>query len=334
MAAITAIARYVPDRVLTNAELAATVETSDEWIVSHTGIRERRIAAPGQAASDLAIEAGRRVLEKRGIGPDQIDLIIVATSSPDYAPFPATASVVQARLGCEQAGAFDLQAGCTGFVYAIEAARGMIAAGAVRTVLVVGSEVLSSITNWSDRNTCVLFGDGAGAVIVEPAQDDDAAGAPATSHRILDAWLRSDGSGERALMRRVGGSREPFNPAEHAAPDVAIEMNGKKVYLFAVDALVRTVEALSERAGIAPGELDWIVPHQANARIIEAAAKRLGLPVERFFMNMDRYANTSAASIPIALEEMEQRGLLGPGQRVVTVGFGAGLTYGGNLIRW
>lgn len=324
MAAISAIARYVPDRVLTNAELAERVDTSDEWIVSHTGIRERRIVAPGQAASDLALEAGRRVLERRGMGPEQIDLVIVATSSPDYAPFPATASVVQARLGCEHAGAFDLQAGCTGFVYAIEAARGMIAAGAVRTVLVIGSEVLSSITDWSDRNTCVLFGDGAGAAIVEPDGP----------HPILDAWLRSDGSGERALMRRAGGSREPYNPAEHAAPDVSIAMNGKKVYLFAVDALVRSVEALCERAGMRTDELDWIVPHQANARIIEAAAKRLGLPLERFFMNMDRFANTSAASIPIALEEMEERGLLASGQHVATVGFGAGLTYGGNLIRW
>ena len=325
---ITAITRHVPERVVTNDELARTIDTSDEWIVSHTGIRERRIVEPGVATSDLALEAGRAALEKRGVTPDEIDLVLVATSSPDYNPFPASASIVQEKLGCEHAGAFDLQAGCTGFVYGIETARGFVAAGSMRRVLVIGSEVLSSITDWSDRNTCVLFGDGAGAAIVEPLEDAE------SGHEIVDAWLRSQGSGEYSLMRRLAGSRIPFDAKIHSQGDFYLTMNGKQVYLFAVDAIVKTIRTLCERQGMEPEALDWIVPHQANLRIIEAAAKRLGLPAERFFTNLDRYANTSAASIPIALTEMIDEDRLHPGQTVLTVGFGAGLTYGGNLIRW
>ncbi|MFP4377300.1 MAG: beta-ketoacyl-ACP synthase III [Spirochaetales bacterium] len=325
---ISALSAYVPERVVTNDELAERVDTSDEWIFSHTGIRERRIAEPGTAASDLATEAAQRVLEARGVTADELDLIIVATSSPDYSPFPATASIVQEKLGAADIGAFDLQAGCTGFAYGLETAASFVAGGRHERVLVIGSEVLTAITNWNDRNTCVLFGDGAGAVIVEA----EAEGVPV--HAVEDSWLRSKGSGAQALIRRAGGSREPFDPQKHTEADFAIAMNGKEVYLFAVDALVQCVGALSERAGIAVQEVDWIVPHQANARIIEAAAKRLKLPVERFFMNMDRFANTSAASIPIALDEMQSMDLLKPGHRVITIGFGAGLTYGGNMIRW
>lgn len=324
---LTALACHVPERVVTNAELAKTVDTSDEWIVSHTGIRERRLAAPGVSASDLAVKAATRTLEQRGLAPRDVDLVIVATSSPDYSPFPASACMVQERLGCENAGAFDLQAGCTGFVYGLETARGFIAAGSAERVLVIGSEVLSAITNWSDRNTCVLFGDGAGAAVVELLEER-------SGHQILGSWLRSQGSGETALMRRAGGSRVPFNPELHGPEDFAVSMDGKRVYLFAVDAIVKTITTLCEQHGLKPEELDWIVPHQANARIIEAATKRLRLPVDRFYLNMDRFANTSAASIPIAIEEMVERGRLEPGQWVLTVGFGAGLTYGGNLIRW
>jgi 3-oxoacyl-[acyl-carrier-protein] synthase-3 len=325
---MTAVASFVPERVVTNDELARTVDTSDEWIVSHTGIRERRIAEPGTATSDLAVKAGRLALEQRGIAPEQIDMVLVATSTPDYTPFPASASIVQEKLGCEHAGAFDLQAGCTGFAYGIETARGFVAAGSMRRILVIGSEILSSITNWSDRNTCVLFGDGAGAAIVEQLGDD------AAGHEILDSWLRSQGSGENALMRRVAGSRVPFDADTHTTADFYLTMDGRRGYLFAVDAIVKSIRTLCERQGIEPGDLDWIVPHQANLRIIEAAAKRLGLPADRFFTNLDRYANTSAASIPIALAEMIERGFLQSGQTVLTVGFGAGLTYGGNLIRW
>jgi len=324
---MTALACFVPERVVTNDELSQTVDTSDEWIVSHTGIRERRIAAPGVAASDLAVEAGRRALEQRGIGPAQIDMVIVATSTPDYTPFPASACVVQERLGCTNAGAFDLQAGCTGFAYGLEAARGFVATGSMERVLLIGSEVLSSITNWNDRNTCVLFGDGAGAVIVEAIDEKP-------GHEILHSWLRSQGSGETALMRRPGGSRVPFDPGVHGQDAFCLTMDGRRVYLFAVDAIVKTIRRLCEIEGIEPEELDWVVPHQANLRIIEAAAKRLEMPLERFYTNMDRFANTSAASIPIALEEMNEAQMVRPEQTVLTVGFGAGLTYGGNLIRW
>jgi 3-oxoacyl-[acyl-carrier-protein] synthase-3 len=327
VAMLTALSAYVPERIVTNDELAQIVDTSDEWIVSHTGIRERRIASDDQAASDLAIEAARKSLAKSGIAPSEIDLVIVASSSPDYANFPSVASIVQDRIGAENAGAFDLAAGCTGFVYALETARSFVSAGSAKNVLVIGSEVLTRITNWADRNTCVLFGDGAGAAIVQPEKLTD-------SHEILHSRLRSKGSGDTALIRPAGGTRTPFDPAVHTAADMHIQMDGRKVYLFAVDALVRTIKHLCTAEGIEPDQLNWIVPHQANLRIIEAAAKRLGLPVERFFTNLDRYANTSAASIPIAIDEMQDTGCLEPGQLVLTVGFGAGLSYGGNLIRW
>ena len=323
---ISAIGCHVPERVVTNDELSKLVDTSDEWIVSHTGISERRIVAEGEAASDLGVHAARKVLQRRGIGPEDIDMIIVATSSPDY-PFPATACIVQHQLGAGTAGAFDLSAGCTGFVYALDTAQALVAAGSARRVLVIGSEVLTSVTNWKDRNSCVLFGDGAGAVVIEALEDD-------TGHQIMHSWLRSDGAGETALLRPVSGSRNPFDPARHTAADMQIQMDGKRVYLFAVDAIVRTIRALCDHQGIAPADLAWIVPHQANLRIIEAAAKRLKLPTERFYTNLDRYANTSAASIPLAIDEMIDRSLLQPGQWVLLVGFGAGLTYGGNLLRW
>ncbi len=323
-ATISALAAYVPERVVTNDDLARTIDTSDEWIRSHTGIRERRIAAPDQAASDLAIETARLVLAQRDLPADEVDLVVVASSSPDYANFPSVASIVQDRIGASRAGAFDLSAGCTGFVYALEVGRSFVEAGSVNRVLVIGSEVLTRITNWNDRNTCVLFGDGAGAALVER----DA------GHAVLHSWLQSKGSGDAALIRPAGGTRTPFDPQVHTLADMQIQMDGRRVYLFAVDALVQSVRTLCEREGISPEDVSWIVPHQANLRIIEAAAKRLGLPLDRFFTNLDRFANTSAASIPIAIDDMQQQGLLEEGQLILTVGFGAGLSYGGNLIRW
>jgi len=338
---IRALASYTPDRIVTNDELAQTVDTSDEWIQSHTGIRERRIAPDDQASSDLAVTAANRVLTRAGVAPEDLSLIIVATSTPDYANFPSVASIVQDRIGAAHAGAFDLAAGCTGFVYALEVARAMVAAGAApgaaaptaapaptaTKVLVIGSEVLTRITNWDDRNSCVLFGDGAGAAIVD-------SGVPESGHEVLGSWLQSKGSGDTALIRPVGGTRTPYDPGRHTAADMTIHMDGRRVYLFAVDALVRSIETLCHQHEIPVEDLDWIVPHQANARIIEAAAKRIGLPRERFYTNLDRYANTSAASIPIAMDEMQENGLLNAGEIVLTIGFGAGLSYGGNIIRW
>jgi 3-oxoacyl-[acyl-carrier-protein] synthase-3 len=255
-------------------------------------------------------------------------MVIVASSTTDYPNFPSTASIIQDRLGCVNAGAFDISAGCTGFAYGLELARSLVDAGSAETVLLIGTETLTKITNWDDRNSCVLFGDGAGAAVVEAADADDG------GTRVLHSWLKSKGSGDTALIRHVGGSRTPFDPAVHTAADMQIYMDGRAVYLFAVDAVVRTIQALCEKEQIEPQELDWIVPHQANIRIIEAAAKRLKLPADLFYTNLDRFANTSAASIPLAIVEMIEKDLLKPGQRVLTVGFGAGLSYGGNLLRW
>lgn len=332
---ISALASYAPDRIVTNDELARTIDTSDEWIRSHTGIRERHIATVDQAASDLALQAGQRALDRIGATGEALDMIVVASSSPDYANFPSVASIVQDRIGASRAGAFDLAAGCTGFVYALEVARSLVEAGSAGRVMVIGSEVLTRITNWEDRNTCVLFGDGAGAALVESGTAGvSAPTGAAPRHELVGSWLQSKGSGDAALIRPVGGTRTPYDAQRHSAADMTIHMDGRRVYLFAVDALVRSIETLCKRHGLTPDDLSWIVPHQANARIIEAAAKRIGLPLERFYTNLDRYANTSAASIPLALDEMQEQGLLKQGQMVLTVGFGAGLSYGGNMIRW
>lgn len=316
---------YVPPTVLTNAELATRVETSDEWIHSHTGIRERRIASPDQATSDLALEAGRQALARAGLDPADLDLVLVATSTPDYLGFPSTASLVQHGLGAGRAGAMDVTAACTGFVYALETARAFVAAGTARHVLVIGAEVFSRIVDWKDRNTCILFGDGAGAVLVGPSPD----GLPAPW--FAPSVLRSDGSGGPSLLRPAGGTRKP----EPGTPEeLLVSMDGRKVYAFAITVVKDVILEILTRNGLGLEDVDWVVPHQANARIVASAAQRLGLPLERFYLNMERFANTSGATIPLALAEMDGRGLLKRGQRIVTVGFGAGLTWGANLFRW
>lgn len=322
-AQIVSVGIYVPPRIMTNDELAQIVDTSDEWIYSHTGIRSRHIAEDDVAASDLAVEAARRAIEDAGIGPGEIDLILLATSTPDYPGLPATASIVQDRIGATNAGAMDLVAACSGFVYSLSTAAAFVGAGQASTVLVIGAEVYSKIINWQDRNTCVLFGDGAGAVVIR-------AGA---GGGVVDSVLHSVGSGAERLYRPAGGSREacgPGTPTERSK----LHMQGRQVYGFAVQAIIDTVEELLDRNGLTIGEIDHVVSHQANVRIIEAACKRAGYPLGIFFKNIAEYANTSAASIPIALREMQARGLLRTGQRIITVGFGGGLTYGGNLVEW
>jgi len=316
---------YLPSTILTNEELATRVDTSDEWIFSHTGIRARRIASADQATSDLALAAGRQALERASLDPKDLDLVLVATSTPDYLGFPSTASLVQHGLGAINAGAMDLVAACTGFVYALETARAFVVAGSARYVLVIGAEVFSRIVDWTDRNTCILFGDGAGAVLVGPA--------PAGSS---DAWfapsiLRSDGGGGPSLLRPAGGTRQP-TPA--LPSDLFMRMDGRKVYSFAIAVVKDVILEILQRNGLSLDQIGWVVPHQANARIVASAAQRLGLPLERFYLNMERYANTSGATIPLALAEMDQSGLLSRGQVIVTVGFGAGLTWGANLFRW
>lgn len=341
-ARVRSLGLSVPERVVTNDDMARIVDTSDEWIFSHTGIRKRHHAGPAEGTSDLGAEAAQRALRAAGVQPEDVDLVIVATSSSDYPNFPSTACIIQERLGLGNAAAFDLAAGCTGFVYGLETARAFVESGIYRVVLLIGAEILSKIADMTDRNSCVLFGDGAGAVVMtapdyrgtlQAESDRDSFGF-AAGPRISVSWLRSQGSGEQALIRRAGGTRNPFQPGVTDPRDLLIAMNGREVYMFAVDAIVRTIQQLLDKSALTIDDVRWIVPHQANVRIIEAAAKRLRIPIERFFTNIDEYANTSAASIPLAWADMLRAEVLQPGDTIITVGFGAGLTYGGNVIHW
>ncbi len=322
-ARVSGVGTSVPPRVMTNDELSKIVDTSDEWIFSHTGIKSRHIAADDVAASDLGLEAAQAALGSAGVEPESIDMILLATSTPDYPSMPATASIIQDRLGAGNAGAMDISVACSGFVYGLGTAAAFINSGQSSCILVIGSEVYSKIINWADRNSCVLFGDGAGAVVVQATTD---AG-------ISDTVLHSVGSGALSLYRPVGGSRESCLPS---TPDsrTKLHMEGRQVYNFAVQAIIDTVEEILGRNNLTIADVNHVVAHQANVRIIDAACKRAGYPSDIFFKNIEHYANTSAASIPIALNDMEQQGLLGPGDTVITVGFGAGLTYGGNLLTW
>ncbi|WP_310794981.1 beta-ketoacyl-ACP synthase III [Desulfofundulus thermocisternus] len=315
---------YVPERILTNADLERMVDTSDEWIRTRTGIRTRYIAAEHEAASDLAIQAARRALEDAGVDAEEIDLVIVATNSPDML-FPATACLVQHALGAREAGAFDVQAGCTGFIYALACGSQFVASGTARTVLVIGTEVLSRLVNWKDRNTCVLFGDGAGAVILGPVPE---------GYGILATRLGAEGSGGHLLSLPAGLSRYPASEETLAKNQHFIHMNGREVFKFAVRVMEEGCREVLQAAGLGLKELDFLIPHQANIRIIEAAAKRFDLPLERVWINVDRYGNTSAASIPIALHEALVAGRIQNGNHVVLVAFGAGLTWGAVLMRW
>jgi 3-oxoacyl-[acyl-carrier-protein] synthase-3 len=317
----------VPEKRMANQEFSSFLETSDEWIRSHTGIGFRHLAEPSQATSDLAYEACRKLLEKTNVSPLDIDLILVATVTGDFIGFPSTACIIQDRLGASNAAAMDIGAGCTGFIYGLETARNFIVAGGARKVLVIGAEILSRIINWQDRNTCVLFGDGAGAALVSVDTSEGDRG-------ILRSVLRSEGSGARLLERTEGGSRFPFTDGVVDPAGTYLHMDGRQVYNFAVKVVSEGIVGLMEDNHLTVDDIAWIVPHQANIRIIEAAAKRAKIPLEKFFTNIEEYANTSAASIPIALSEMCARGLLKPGDLILTFGFGSGLTYGGNVIRW
>lgn len=308
---ISAIGSYVPQKILTNEDLAQFVDTSDEWIYSHTGIRQRRIAEKDEFCSDLAVKAARDLFSKSKKTQEGIDGIVVATATADHYGFPSTACIIAEKLGIKGAAALDIGAGCTGFIYALEVARAMIMSGAMTRALVFGAEKLSDVVNWKDRNTCVLFGDGAGCVLLEKTDEQKG---------IIDSTLHAEGSGSLALAI----TKETRT----------ITMEGRAVYAFAVKAIGDTVLELLNRNDLAIEDITWIVPHQANKRIIAACSKRYGFDAERFYMNIERYANTSAASIPIALAEMEEKGLLKAGQNILFVGFGAGLTYGGTLITW
>ena len=326
-AVIRAVDCAVPLRRMANEEFTSFLDTSDEWIYSHTGIKHRHIADPSQATSDLAFEACSKVLDQAGVAPEEIDMVLVATATPDFLGFPSVSCIVQDRIGAKNAGAMDLVAGCTGFIYGLETARCFVSSGGARNVLVAGAETLSRIIDWADRNSCVLFGDGAGAVLVSAD--------PAEGQRgILRSILRADGSGARLLERTMGGTRFPYTRESCDPAGSYLKMDGRQVYNFAVRVVSEGILELLASNSLSIDDIAWIVPHQANLRIIEAAAKRAKIPIGKFYLNIDEYANTSAASIPIALSEMKARDKLHEGDLILTFGFGAGLTYGGNLIRW
>lgn len=319
---------YLPGKVLTNHDLAKMVETSDEWIYTRTGIKERRIAGERETTATLAFEAAARALGVANIHPSQVDLVIVATSTPEYI-FPSTASRVQDYLGANRAGAFDLSAACSGFVYGLDMAAQAIATGSIKTAVVVGSETLSRVMDWSDRGTCILFGDGAGAVVLKGSS---------VPGGLLASTLRSDGSGGNLLTLPA----VYHNPIPMLGPEYMqngngknlITMNGRQVFRFATRVVSESIETVVKKAGLTMADIDLIVPHQANIRIIETAAKRLKISPEKFFMNVHRAGNTSAASIPIALCDAIEAGKLHPDDNVVFVGFGGGLTWAAGVIKW
>jgi len=321
---ITGIGRYLPRRVMTNHEIEKMVDTSDEWIVTRTGIKERRIAAPEEASSDLAYAASQEALADAGVTPEQLDLIIVGTATPDML-FPATGCILQDRLGAKQAGAFDLSAACSSWVYAVAVAHGYIASGLAKTVLVAGAETLSKFTNWKDRNTCVLFGDSAGAVVMQACEPRSG---------FLSFYLGADGAGGPLIALPAGGSRIPASFESIERNQHFLQMNGREVYKFAVRCIPKAIEEAVQRAHMSIDDVDLFIPHQANIRIIDAAAGRLGQPREKFFINVERYGNTSAASVPVALYEAVHSGRVKVGDTVVLVAFGGGLTWGSCALRW
>ncbi|NCO32520.1 MAG: 3-oxoacyl-ACP synthase [Armatimonadetes bacterium CG2_30_59_28] len=323
-AGIVSIASHAPEKVLTNFDLEKMVDTSDEWIRTRTGIVERHIVADHECTSDLALEASRKAIARAQVSPDEIDLIIVATVTPDF-PFPATACLVQERLGASRAGAFDLQAGCTGFIYALTVAAQFVSSGAMDTVLVIGADCLSRITDWTDRTTCVLFGDGAGAAVVRPVE---------AGRGLLAFDLGSDGSGSELLQVEVGGAKVPITQEMVAQKRQFISMSGNEVFRFAVRAMGESAERAMARCGITSEDVGCYIPHQANLRIIDSAAKRLHAPTDKVIVNVDKYGNTSCASIPLAFDEAVQDGRIKSGDIVVCVGFGAGLTWGSCVIQW
>ncbi len=323
---IRSIGAYVPEKRVTNDELSKIMDTSDEWIKSHTGIENRHVAEKGVTTADLAVKAAKLALERGGLSAEDLDMIILTTATPDYIGFPATACVVQDKLGAKNAGAFDMVAGCTGFIYAIDNAKNMILTGTAKHVLVVGSEVLTQASNMDDRDTAVLFGDGSGAVIISESNTDESS--------MENAILKSDGSGAEVLMRKVGGIKYPFENGKTTFNDTTLFMDGQAVYKFAVKVNTELIKKLLERSNLSIDDIKWIVPHQANIRILQAAAKRLRIPIEKFYFNLMEYANTSSASIPIALNEIYEKDLIKRGDNILLTGFGAGLTYGGTIIKW
>ena len=321
---IVSVGSYVPDRCMTNADLEKLVDTTDEWITTRTGIRERRIAAEDQFTSDLAAEAAIKALKKANISADSIDLIIVATITPDM-PFPSTACLVQQKIGASRAAAFDLEAACSGFIYALEVAQQFIMSRTYDTVLVIGAEKLSSIVDWQDRNTCVLFGDGAGAVVLQNRPE---------SHGLLTACMGADGGKASLLSMPGGGSRHPATAQSLQDRLHFLRMDGKETFKSAVTAMHRAAKEALARCQIEISQIKCVIPHQANLRIMSAVADRLGAQEHQLFINVDKFGNTSAASVAIALDQAVEQGRIERGDLVLLVVFGAGLTWGAAVIEW
>ncbi|EDY81428.1 3-oxoacyl-(acyl-carrier-protein) synthase III [Verrucomicrobiia bacterium DG1235] len=312
--------------MLTNNDLSDIVDTSDEWIFTRTGIRERRIAGDDETASTMGAEAGKRAIENAGLNADDIDVIVVGTMTPDM-PFPSTACLVQTKLGISNAISFDVEAACSGFLYIMEVASGLLQTGRYRNALVIGTEKLSSILDWQDRTTCVLFGDGAGAAVLSLGEEGCKSG-------ILDFKLGSDGSKADVLLQPGGGCAIPASLASIENRQHFLKMRGREVFKLAVKVMGQAAVEILEQNGVEPDQLNCVIPHQANMRIIESLSSRLHIPIERFFLNLDKYGNTSAASIPIALDEAVRAGRLKSGDTILLVAFGAGLTWGSTLLRW
>ncbi|MCP5533444.1 MAG: ketoacyl-ACP synthase III [Akkermansiaceae bacterium] len=316
---------YVPEKILTNADLSAMVDTSDEWIVTRTGIKERRIAAEGEFTSHLATNAARKALEQSGVDAADIELIIVATITPDT-PTPATACYVQQMLGAHGAVAFDISAACSGFLYAMKIAKRLISDGAFKNALIIGAEKLSAVTNWQDRSTCVLFGDGAGAAVLRVAEPGEGS--------IIATEMGTDGRLTHLLAIPGGGTACPINSSNVDLNLATLSMQGKEVFKHAVTRMKEAAEKVIERANLKPEDIMCVLPHQANLRIIDAIADRLAVPNERVYVNLDRYGNTSAAAVAIALDEAHRNGAFKRGEHIVMVAFGAGLTWAAAAIRW
>jgi 3-oxoacyl-[acyl-carrier-protein] synthase-3 len=321
---ITGVGSYVPEKILTNADLEKMVETSDEWITTRTGIKERRIAAADEFTSDLATKAALRAMEMAGVTAEQIDLIIVASITPDM-PFPNTACLVQQKLGARRVPAFDIEAACSGFLYALEVGQNFITARTFETVLIIGAEKLSAITNWKDRNTCVLFGDGAGAAILQNRPD---------SHGLLTTALGADGARADLLSMPGGGSRCPASAQTVQDGLHFLRMDGKETFKYAVQAMCSAANEVLSRCEIDITKIKRVIPHQANQRIIDAVGERLGAKPEQIFVNLHKYGNTSAASVAIALDEAVRSGTVVRGDLILVVAFGAGLTWGAAIIEW
>lgn len=323
-ASITGVGSFLPEKVLTNDDLSKMLDTTDEWIIKRTGIRERRIVEDGVAASDLAVEASLRALDDANVLPTEVDLIITSTITPDCL-FPSTSCYVQEKIGARNAGSFDLLAACAGFVYALSVAKGFVVSGAMKTVLVVGAECMSKITDYTDRSTCILFGDGAGAVVIQQGNG---------GREIVTTHLGSDGSQAEILMLPAGGSKLPASRETVESGLHYIKLRGKEVFRQAIINLVDVVTKAAADNNMQVEDFDMVIPHQSNIRIIEAAMEKLGLPKEKAYINIDRYGNTSSASIPIAIDEIEKGQMLNPGDTAILVAFGGGLTWGSSVIKW